>query len=497
MKFWRINLVLILIFILGAAVIGRLFIVQIQEHDIHKAMALGQQNVFVDVEGERGGVFIQDKKGNLYPLAVDQKTEEGIKRYYPQKNSLSQVIGFLGGEDIGQYGLEGYYEDVLKGEKKLQERERNPWISFFSTKKTAPQDGLDLILSIDYNIQFQAEKLLKQAKENLNIEGGQIIVMDPNDGRIIAMANFPNFDPNKYFQEENFEIFKNSTTQKIFEPGSVFKPITIAAALDQGKITPQSTYIDKGTVTISGHTISNYDNRVYGETSMTGVLERSINTGAVFAESTLDHDVFVKYIEKFGFFEPTGIDLQEEAYSINKEFKKGYEINYATAAFGQGIEITPIQLITAYSAIANGGNLIKPHMVEKKRNKTNEISEVPIEIIKKGVISSKTASQLTAMLVSVTENGFGKKARVPGYYIAGKTGTAQISFASLGINKEGYSKKTWQSFVGFGPAFSPQFVILVKLDNPETNTAEYSAIPVFQKLAKYIIDYWEILPDKE
>jgi cell division protein FtsI (penicillin-binding protein 3)/stage V sporulation protein D (sporulation-specific penicillin-binding protein) len=259
----------------------------------------------------------------------------------------------------------------------------------------------------------------------------------------------------------------------------------MAGALEEGKITPKTTYIDKGIVKIGGYTIYNYGKKVWGKRTMTEVLEKSINTGAVFVERKLGNNLFLKYIENFGFFEKTGIDLPE-IYSENKEFKKGYEINFATASFGQGIEITPIQLVRAYCAIANGGRLVTPYLNSDKKPE-----------LSKPVISSKTASQLATMLVSVVDNGFAKPAHIPGYYIAGKTGTSQVPFTSLGIKKRGYSEKTWQTFIGFFPAFDPQFLILVKLDNPKTKNSEYSAVPIFHDLAEYIINYYQIPPDYE
>ncbi|GAI31848.1 unnamed protein product, partial [marine sediment metagenome] len=292
--------------------------------------------------------------------------------------------------------------------------------------------------------------------------------------------------PNHY-SEVDFELFQNSAVQELFEPGSAFKPITMAAALEQEKITPKTTYIDTGKVKIGEHTIHNYGEKVWGKQTMTGVLEKSINTGAVFVERQLGHELFLEYIDLFGFFEPTGIDLQGEEFSENREFKKGYEINFATASYGQGIEMTPIQLARAFCAIANGGKLVRPYIVEKiVENGT--IIETQAEISSEQVISQKTASQLTAMLISVVENGFAKAAKVPDYYIAGKTGTAQIPWSTLDIDKRGYSQETWQSFIGFAPAFSPKFLILIKLDNPGAKTAEYSAVPIFKELAKYIID---------
>jgi len=548
MKKWRINLIFILIILFGAAIISRLTYYQIVKQELYRALAQGQQRDFQLIKGERGKIFfnggeilatnIKGKYVFVCPDEIEEKEKTAIKlsqifnleeelilekiernslfekiksnltkegeqtleeinllgvylgeavfRQYPQETMASQVIGFFGGEEKGQYGIEGYYDDFLQGKERI----------FSSENSQGSDEGADIFLTIDYNVQFMAEKLLAKAEENLNIEAGQIIVLDPNTGKVLALAHFPNFDPNHYSKVDNFEIFQNGAVQKLFEPGSAFKPITMAAALDQEKITPQTTYIDSGKVKIGKYVIENYNERVFGEQTMAGVLEKSINTGAVFVERQLGHDLFLQYIEDFAFFEPTGIDLQGEESSKNREFRKGYEINFATASFGQGIEMTPIQLIRAFCAIANGGKLVKPYLVEKILQ-DDGIIETQAEISSNQVISSKTSSQTTAMMVSVVENGFGKGARIPGYYIAGKTGTAQVSWSSLGINKEGYSDETWQSFIGFFPAFEPEFLILVKLDNPETRTAEYSATPIFKELAKYIINYYQIPPDYE
>lgn len=519
----------------GAAIIGRLLYIQIIQHDLYKALAQGQQSAYELVKGNRGEIFFKGgqvlainirekyvfispeeikekertaeklsqilglekelilkktRKDNLFEeikLDLTEKEKEDlekadlegvylsekIKRSYPQKFMASVIIGFLGGDETGQYGIEGYFDDILQGREYLDNKE--------------DVKGRDIFLTLDYNIQFTVEKLLEKAKNDLDIEGGQIIVINPNSGEIMALANFPNFDPNKYWEVDNFRIFQNPAIQELFEPGSVFKPITMAGALDQGKITPRTSYIDKGEVKVGGWTIYNYNERIFGEQTMTQVLEKSINTGAVFAEKQLGHELFLDYINRFGFFELTGIDLEEEIFSENQEFKNGYEINFVNVSFGQGIEITPIQLVRAFSAIANKGKLIRPYVVVNENLKTSD----------KQVISPKTASQITAMLVSVIENGFSKGAKIPGYYLAGKTGTAQVSWSALGVNKKGYSDKTWQSFIGFGPAFDPEFLILIKLDNPEAKTAEYSAAPIFKELAKYLIDYLEIPPDYE
>lgn len=534
---WRINFILVLFLVFWSVLVGKLFYIQIVKAEFYKALAHGLYSTEKQISGERGEVFFKKgeplainidwnlvfasspevkekestaselaeilclekdfilaklKKNNLYEPIKKRITDEEIQkiselnlpgiylgkeagRYYPQDNIGSGLIGFLGVDTQGQYGIEGYYNEILQPGK---------------NKK-----GSDIFLTVDYSAQFKTEKLLEEARENLGIEGGEIIVMNPYSGEILALASLPNFNPNQYFAVSDYGLFKNGATQKIFEPGSVFKIITMAAGLEEEKITPQTAYVDKGKITIGGWSISNYDNRVYGEQTMTQVLEKSINTGAVFAEEKVGHNSFLSYLDKFGFFKPSGIDFQE-VYSENKELKKGYEINFATASFGQGIEITPIQLIKAFAVVANGGDLVRPYLVEKITN-NEEIFETEPKIEQNSVISSKTASQLTTMMVSVVENGFAKSARIPGYYVAGKTGTSQMSFAALGEEKSGYSGKTWQSFIGFLPAYHPEFVILIKLDNPGTKTAEYSAVPIFQSLAKYLLDYHQIMPSRE
>ena len=425
--------------------------------------------------------------------------ETEIHRYYPHEELASYVLGFVGGEGVGQYGLEGFWEDQLRGEEGVISGEKSARgkIIFFDPKESLlPEEGSSLVLTIDSNIQFQAQDLLKKAREKLEFENGQIIVYNPQNGEILAAASVPGFNPNRYSDYE-LSVFVNPFSQKFFEPGSVFKPITLASAMEEGKITPQTTYVDEGFVKVGGIRVYNYNKRSYGECTMTEVLEKSINTGAVFAQQQISHQTFLNYIKKFGIFDKTGVDLQGEVASQNEELKKGYEINFVTASFGQGVEMTPIQLVRAFGVFATGGKLLKPHFVKKVINSNGTETEIKPEIQNPHVISQKTASQITAMLVSVVENGFGKRARVPGYYVAGKTGTAQVPWSSLGINKSGYSDKTIQTFIGFAPAFDPKFLILVKLDNPKTRTAEYSAAPLFKEMAEYIIDYYQIPPDYE
>jgi len=314
--------------------------------------------------------------------------------------------------------------------------------------------------------------------------------MKPDSGRVLAMANLPAFNPNQYSKQKNLDIFQNTAVQKLYEPGSVMKPFTMAMALNEGKITPDTTFVDEGFVKLGPDTIRNFDKKKYGLQTMTQVLENSVNTGAVFVSQLIPRETYLDYFDKFGFTEKTGIDLQAEAYSRNENLKKGLIMEFATASFGQGIELTPIQLASGFCALANGGKLVKPYIVEKIVDGNEEIYTKPQ--LSSQIVSQQTISQLIPMMVSVVEKGFGNGARIQGYYLAGKTGTAQIPLR----NAKGYDpNKTIQSFIGFGPAFNPQFLILVKLDNPKSSSSSLSAVPVFKKLAQYIINYWQIPPD--
>ena len=464
---------------------------------LSKSISQTPDQIFADINTQDAYAVIEK---NLSSEKLDEIKRLNLKglswqnepnRFYPQGQMASQALGFLGGSGSGQYGVEGYYDQVLQGKTGVFE-EKSGIDSIFSDNDQQSLDGSDIYLTIDYNIQFQAEQLLKQEQKKNNIDSGQIIVMKPDTGRILAMANFPNFNPNQYSKQSNMVIFQNSVMQKLFEPGSIMKPITMAAALNEGKITPYTTYVDTGVVTFGSKSIHNFANEKYGQQTMTQVLESSINTGAVFAEQQMDRKTFWNYLDKFGFFRKTGIDLQGEVYSQNSGLKSGPDINYATASFGQGIEVTPIQIARAFCAIANGGKLVKPYIVERIVS-GDDISHTKPEI-SNPIVSRDTLSQLNTMLINVVEKGFNKVAKIPGYYFAGKTGTAQVPL----LNGRGYEPdKTIQSFIGYGPAFNPQFLILIKLDNPKVPMSALSAVPLFKQLAQYIINYWQILPDYE
>ena len=420
-------------------------------------------------------------------------------RYYPEGNLLSHILGFVGFSDDkrkGQYGIEGYYNEILQGKSGFLEAERDTigrWISISDRNMEPAEDGDDLVLTIDRIIQFKAEEILKKLVEKWGAESGSIIVIEPFTGAVRAIACEPNFDPNKYFEEENLNVFLNPTIQSQFEPGSIFKLVTMAAALDSGAVTPSTYYKDKGVVHVDGYNIRNSDLKAYGRKTMTQVLEKSLNTGAIFAQEKTGKDTFEKYVQDFGFGVPTGIGLTgDRGGNLENLENKKSNVNYATASFGQGVAVTPLQLITAISAIANDGKLMQPYIVEKFIHFDGTEDKVEPKMIRQ-VISFQTANRLSAMMVSVIKNGYGKRAGVSGYNIAGKTGTAQIPCQ----DKRGYSDETIHSFVGFGPIPNPKFVILIKLDNPQgIRFAADSTSPTFGELAKFLLNYYQILPEE-
>ncbi|HAT73797.1 MAG: Stage V sporulation protein D [Candidatus Moranbacteria bacterium GW2011_GWF2_36_839] len=421
-------------------------------------------------------------------------------RYYPGGELSAQVLGFVGwrGETFGgRYGIENYFDKELIGQEgKLFQNKDNSgrWIPTGKKELTHAQNGDDLVLTIDRIIQYQTEKILKSAVQKFQADRGTIIVMDPPTGKILALASYPSFDPNNY-KDAELENFRNIAVSDAYESGSVFKTFTLASAIDDGKISPQTSYIDTGAVKEAGYTMRNSDLKAYGKQTMTQVLENSLNTGVIHAEKLLGNANFADYIKRFGFGETTGIELPgESAGNIANLKNKKADINFFTISFGQGITVTPIQLANAYNAIANGGTLMKPQIVDKIIHSDGRVEEIAPQEIRK-VISQSTANQVSQMLESVVINGHGKRAGVPGYKVGGKTGTAQVA----STEKKGYEDgKNIGSFAGFAPIDNPQFTIIVRMDDPKTvEWAESSAAPTFGELMKFLLDYKNIKPTEE
>lgn len=426
-----------------------------------------------------------------------------MDRYYPYEALASDVLGFLGYSGTtrsGQYGIESFYDDELFGRKKRnngsvlglgarlaqlfgKDDDKKPETSFDRPK--------DIVLTIDRNVQSYVEDRLEGLMDKWKASAGTIIIQDPRTGKILAMTDRPTFNPNSYGQSPP-EHFLNGSVQQIFEPGSSFKPLTMAMGLDLGKINPQTTYEDTGSVKIAGYEIKNFNQGSFGVITMTQVLEKSINTGTMFVQNLIGEDNFLNYVINMGFGQRTGIDVPGELNGDVTNLYSGRKINYLTSSFGQGIAVTPIQLINAYSAIANGGKLMRPYIVEKIVSEGNQETVTKPEII--GIpFSEKTAAKVKTMLVSVVDHGF-DKARIKGYDIAAKTGTAQIP-----DGKGGYLEKEYvHDLLGFAPAYDAKFVVLIKLDRPQGITyAADSLSSTFKDITAFLLNYYNVPPTRQ
>ncbi len=414
------------------------------------------------------------------------------KRVYPVERLAAHVLGFVNETHDGYYGVEGYYNTFVGSGEEVLTREKTPYgeeIISGPPPSVNPRKGQDLILTIDRAIQYLVERELESAVTQYKAEGGTIIVMDPRRGAILAMANYPTYDPNR-FADTRPELFVNPSVSNQYEPGSVFKIITMAAGLDAGVMSPHDTFYDSGAIEVGGRTIMNWDRQGHGLVTMTDILARSLNVGAAYVSTMLGKEHFYSYVRRFGFGRITEVDLAGEGPGTLKlpGDREWHESDLGTNSFGQGIAVTPLQMITAVAAVANRGFLMKPYVVERIVEGDKTITVQPAVV--RRAISASTATQLTAMLVEAVEREAGL-ALVPGYRIAGKTGTAQIP------RPGGYDPyQTIASFVGYGPADAPQFIILVKIDKPqESPWGSQVAAPVFKSVARQLIVYLGIPPD--
>lgn len=419
-------------------------------------------------------------------------------RYYPEHELASHVLGFVSQRDaqkIGQYGIEGYFNSELSGQQGSVVSETDTagrWITVADKDFQKAVDGNDIILTIDRTLQSEVCRVLREDAERFNAKSGAVIILEPETGAVKAMCSWPEFDPNEYNKVEDVWVYNNTAIYGAYEPGSVFKPVTMAAAIDSGAVTPDTTYEDLGEREIDDFTIRNSDLEAHGVQTMTQVLEKSLNLGTIFAVEQMGKRTFKKYVEAFGFGEPTNISLDTESSGTIASLDKRGDIYAATASFGQGITVTPIQMVRAINAIANNGKMVEPYIVSAERTDSGEmIPHVPEKVSQ--VVSSRTATLLSGMLTAVVESGHGGLAKVPGYYIAGKTGTAQIAKPGGGYDEH----KTNHSFVGFGPVEDPAFTMIVKYEEPTNGAFSSStAADTFGRIADFVLDYYHIPPNR-
>lgn len=407
-------------------------------------------------------------------------------RVYPSGTLGAHVLGFMGYDNKGYYGIEGYYNDILSGQPAVGVKRVVPFDVALSPD---PKKGSDLYLTLDRDIQFLAEQSLATALQRYGAESGTIIVMEPKTGRILAMAVLPAFDPNNFTSNPD-ALRPNPAVSAQFEPGSTFKVLTMAAAMQSGIATPETTYFDSGVLEVGGVRIANWNGGAWGTQDMTGLLQHSLNVGAAWLSTQMGPQTFYNYLTAFGIGQTMNIDLSGEAKGTLKRpgDPNWYESDLGTNAFGQGVATTPIQLITAISAIANHGAMMQPHLLERVVDETVVHTTQP-QVLGRPI--SADVADMVAEMLAVSVEREASAALVPGYRIAGKTGTAQIPIPG------GYdTEKTITTFIGWGPTDDPRFIVLVKLDKPSASIwGSDTAAPVFGEMVKRLVVLMEIPPD--
>jgi cell division protein FtsI/penicillin-binding protein 2 len=424
---------------------------------------------------------------------VGLQVEPRAKRVYPEGDMGAHLLGFVNSNGNGFYGVEGYYDNILRGKAGLQTGERSPFgeiIPLGASHYVPPVSGATLFLTIERGIQHMLERELKTAVQQYGAQGGSAVILNPKTGAILGMGSYPAYDPNNYNASDEYLFFDPVVSQQ-YEPGSVFKVVTMAAGLDAVAVGPLGTIYDGGSIEVGGRVIYNWDRKAHETVDMTDVLAKSLNVGIAQVAVALGKDRFYTYLKRFGFGRLTEVDLSSEGPGTMKTPKDAdwHESDLGTNSFGQGIAVTPLQIATAVAAVANDGLLMKPYVVQKVVDSEREIEVKPIMV--RRAVSEETAGTLTNMLVEAMERA-NSEALVAGYKVAGKTGTAEIPVPG------GYHPTlTLASFAGYLPADDPQVVILVIIDRPTTSRwGNTTAAPTFKRITEQLVVLLNIPPDE-
>ena len=483
--------------------------------------------------------------------------EEEYYRYYPEETLAANILGFVTPQGSGSYGIESAFNTQLNGKKGVFQTQRDGsvygrQITVGDSLIQPAVDGESVVLTIDRAIQLAVEKKLEKAVKDFRADSGQAIVLDPKTGRIMALAHYPSFNPNNYStvmekeeialtedevkqlipvedeensfwfyrnvpSEDRFKVFReklpdgnfiykrftnwigmealqNKIVSATYEPGSVFKAITMSSALDDKDVTPGTSFNDTGVLKVDEYEIKNVSARCTGYINMTNAIAYSCNTGLGFVAKKMGRTLFYSYMKRFGFGDRTEIEFDNESPGKIAHFSQWAESELVTHAFGQGILVTPLQMASAFGALANKGILMQPHIIEKTiaaSGKINQTEFTPLQ----NVITEETSNTITAMLVNAVENGVAKNAALPDHYLAAKTGTSQTYKHGKPVTGAG---TTIASIAGFGPIEDPKFVLLVKLDRPRSSEwADATAAIAFRDIAAYLFEYFGIPPDKK
>ena len=421
-------------------------------------------------------------------------------RVYPGNSLASHVLGFVGysGDVLsGRYGLERYYDDMLS--RKDAYVPANFFVELFSNIADSilyngqEHEG-DIVSSIEPNVQAYAERVLQETHSKWHADEGGMIVVDPMTGRIYAMAAFPSFDPNTYNEEKSASVFTNPLVERVYEMGSIIKPLTVASGLDAGVITEKTTYNDTGFIMVNGAKISNYDGRARGVVPIQEILNQSLNVGVSFIAGRLGHDKVRSYFRALGLDEETGIDLPGEVHGLADNLDSSRDVEYDTASFGQGIAMTPIEATMALSALANGGKLLTPIVVDHLVYNDGTTKIIYLDE-GRDVFKKTTSYEITRMLVTVVDKALGGgKYALPHHSIAAKTGKAQIANP---VGGGYYEDRYLHSFFGYFPAYNPRFLVFMYHVYPKgAKYASETLTEPFSEMTKFLISYYEVPPDR-
>ena len=435
----------------------------------------------------------------LSGVGIEDETQRSyLPGIAPGTSLAANLLGFVTYDGQGQYGLEAYYQNALAGTPGYISSYRdlaNREIVLGTHTHQDPVNGSDLVLSLDANVQYQAEQALADGVRKANAESGSVLIMDPATGGIVAWADYPSYDANN-FNHTDPSLFRDNVSSYLYEPGSVMKVVTLSGAINQGAITPDTVINDPGYVNIGGYRIADWDHRNHGNVNYRYVLEHSLNVGAMKAMLAEGHAACYSYLKGFGLTQASGIDVAAETSVPLPAQDQMSDAQYATTAFGQGIGVNMVQMLAAVNVIANGGRYAPPHVVERVGTTINPLLLKP----QRQVITPATAQQMTQMMEGVVQRGSGFTARVKGFELdeAGKTGTSQIP-----VNGQ-YTLDVWASYVGFMPVQHPKFTMLVVIRKPHVpgsdrdwtlNDGYFTAAPVWQKIAQAMVVDWRITPD--
>lgn len=436
-----------------------------------------------------GGIALEDNSRRSYLSSVDPAAPT------EPRSLASNLLGFVNDDGTGQYGLEQYYDAQLKGHDGYESTLKtgaNETLVLSDVKKVLPQDGTSLQLGLDSQVQFFAEKALADGVRKTGAESGSVIIMEPSTGNIIAWADFPTFDANN-FGRSDAKLLSDPVVSSLYEPGSVMKVVTLSGGLQSGAITPDYTFNETGSVSVDGYNIQDWDHKPHGNISMTRVLELSLNVGAVKVQQMEGPNNFYKFLGAFGIGSLTGIDVADEVALPLKPLRNYYASELATTAFGQGVAVTPIEMISAINTVANGGRFVHPRVVTSTILADGSRKDVPQDLGTQ-VLGTQAENDMRQMMINVVEHGSGWTTKMDGWQnqIAGKTGTANVPEGGK------YTDKVISSFVGFMPANNPRFTMLVIMRNPKGDTlaqeGTFTAAPVWKSIAQQIMVQWQVTP---